>query len=247
MKETSALFSLECEECNTKEEEQCLWTEGFAWLDSRNCFLWRKTGLELSYLQPFVNPSTRQLSVLFPTECLPQMLVLSPSLSISRHRSATLRLHSQSRSSGAPGLTPYRARPQRTSLVQGRSLPLASSLWFSCWIIDSFISYSSNGLHWTSSLPLSCSPWLFSCVLWFFLNICLPPKNQKPFVLALNPPLAADHSWKCSQVSWRNYLFVLSLYTHLLFPASGGGFLSLPHWRCVTWVNMTFQSFSFLM
>ena len=68
--ETSALFSLECEECNTKEEEQCLWTERFAWLDSRNCFLWRKTGLELSYLQPFVNPSTRQLSVLFPTECL---------------------------------------------------------------------------------------------------------------------------------------------------------------------------------
>lgn len=113
MKGISALFSLECEECNTKEEKLCLWTEGFAWLDSRNCFLWRKTGLELSYLQPFVNPSTRQLSFLFPTECLLQMLVLSPSLSVSGHHGATLRLHSQSRSSCACGLTPYRASGSR--------------------------------------------------------------------------------------------------------------------------------------
>lgn len=109
MKGTSALFSLECEECNTKEEESCLWTEGFAWLDSRNCFLWRKTGLELSYLQPFVNPSTCQLSFLFPTECLPQMLVLSPSLRVSGHRGATLRLHSQSRSSPPTGPAPREA------------------------------------------------------------------------------------------------------------------------------------------
>lgn len=57
MKETSALFPLEPEEHDTKEKEQRLWTERLAWLDSRNCFLWRNMGLGLSYLQPFVNPS----------------------------------------------------------------------------------------------------------------------------------------------------------------------------------------------
>lgn len=60
MKETSALFPLEPEEHDTKEKEQRLWTERLAWLDSRNCFLWRNMGLGLSYLQPFVNPSARQ-------------------------------------------------------------------------------------------------------------------------------------------------------------------------------------------
>ena len=111
MKETSVLFPLEFEECNTKEKESCLWTKRFAWLDSRNCFLWRKIGLGLSYLQPFVNPPTRQLSFLFLIECLPQMLVLSPSLSVSWHHSATLSLHSRSGSSCARGLTLCRGPP----------------------------------------------------------------------------------------------------------------------------------------
>lgn len=67
MKETSTLFPLEPEERDTKEKEQRLWTERLAWLDSRNCFLWRNMGLGLSYLQPFVNPPACQLSFLFLT------------------------------------------------------------------------------------------------------------------------------------------------------------------------------------